>query len=351
MTREAFRLVRFVCYNRPAHALPIPLGLPRWGGGRTKARWLAPLVLLLVVGLVVPATPGPGAVTMLKTARSGARPILIGSRKTAMRQAHAMLDRLGRQVQMTSQSWLATVLRVRQFQVTSGIRDIGQESPLAKRGPLTRRKLLGRGSRRSAARPRAASRPARARSAGVVYLSFDDGPDPTWTPKILAMLARYRARATFFVLGRSVATWPWLVRREVAAGHRVGNHTWNHRRLPGLGGGGLAAEVGATSRVIGRASGARVRCLRPPYGVVDAASAARVRGLGLRLVLWDVDSNDYLRPGAGVIAARVLGRVRSGDVVLFHDGGGDRSQTVAALDQVLAALSARGFRFGAMCRG
>jgi hypothetical protein len=124
----------------------------------------------------------------------------------------------------------------------------------------------------------------------------------------------------------------------------------NHRRLPGLGGGGLAAEVGATSRVIGRASGARVRCLRPPYGV-DAASAAQVRRLGLRLVLWDVDSNDYLRPGAGVIAARVLGRLRSGDVVLFHDGGGDRSQTVAALDQVLAALSARGFRFSAMCRG
>jgi peptidoglycan/xylan/chitin deacetylase (PgdA/CDA1 family) len=346
-----------VCYNRPAHALFIPLGLPRWGGGRTKARWLAPLVLLLVVGLVVLDTPGPGAVTMLKTARSGARPIL-GSRKTAMRQAQAMLDRLGRQVQMTSQSWLATVLQVRQFQVKNGIRDIGQESPLTKRGPLTRRKLLGRGSRRSGARPASAarlraasSRPARARAAGVVYLSFDDGPDPTWTPKILAMLVRYRARATFFVLGRSVATWPWLVRREVAAGHGVGNHTWNHRRLPGLGGGGLAAEVGETSRVIGRASGARVRCLRPPYGVVDAASAARVRGLGLRLVLWDVDSNDYLRPGAGVIAARVLGRVRSGDVVLFHDGGGDRSQTVAALDQVLAALSARGFRFGAMCRG
>jgi peptidoglycan/xylan/chitin deacetylase (PgdA/CDA1 family) len=325
-----------------------------------KARWLAPLVLLLVVGLVVPDTPGPGAVAMLKSARSGGRPMLIGSRKTIMRQAQSMLDRLGRRAQMTIQSWLATVLQARQFQVTDGIRDIGQESLLTKRSPLTRRKLLGRGSRRSAARPapaarpRAASRPARARaagSAGLVYLSFDDGPDPTWTPKILALLARYRAKATFFVLGRSVATWPWLVRREVAAGHGVGNHTWNHRRLPGLGAGGLAAEVEATSRVIGRASGARVRCLRPPYGVVDAASAARVRGLGLRLVLWDVDSNDYLRRGAGVIAARVLGRVRAGDVVLFHDGGGMRSQTVAALDQVLAALSARGFRFGAMCRG
>jgi peptidoglycan/xylan/chitin deacetylase (PgdA/CDA1 family) len=93
-----------------------------------------------------------------------------------------------------------------------------------------------------------------------------------------------------------------------------------------------------------------VRCLRPPYATVDAASAARVRALGLRLVLWDIDTNDWLRPGAGVIAARVLGRVRSGDVVLFHDGGGDRTQTVAALEQVLATLSARGFRFSALCR-
>jgi peptidoglycan-N-acetylglucosamine deacetylase len=67
-------------------------------------------------------------------------------------------------------------------------------------------------------------------------------------------------------------------------------------------------------------------------------------------VLWDVDSNDWRRPGVGVIAGRVLGRVRSGDVVLLHDGGGDRTQTVAALEQVLASLSARGFRFGALCR-
>ena len=120
-----------------------------------------------------------------------------------------------------------------------------------------------------------------------------------------------------------------LVRREPAAGHGVGNHTWSHRRLTGLRGGRLQAEVGATS----------------------AAIAYQARAFGLRLVLWDVDSNDWRRPGAGVIAGRVLSRVRSGDVVLFHDGGGSREQTLAALDQVLSALSARGFRFSALCRG
>jgi peptidoglycan/xylan/chitin deacetylase (PgdA/CDA1 family) len=185
----------------------------------------------------------------------------------------------------------------------------------------------------------------------VVHLTFDDGPTPTWTPRVLELLARYRARATFFVLGRSAAAHPELVRQEFAAGHGVGNHTWSHRRLTGLNGAQLAAEVGATGAAIQRITGAPVRCLRPPFAAVDAASADRVRALGLRLVLWDIDTDDWLRPGTRTIAGRVLGRVRSGDVVLMHDGGGDRSQTMAALEQVLAALSARGFRFDALCRG
>ena len=203
-----------------------------------------------------------------------------------------------------------------------------------------------------ATRPRVVSRPALATvgSAGVVYLTFDDGPAPAWTPRVLELLARYRARATFFVLGRSAAAYPDLVRQEFAAGHGVGNHTWSHRRLTGLTGGQLAAEVGTTSAAIQRATGAPVRCLRPPYAAVDAASADRVRALGLRLVLWDIDTYDWRGPGAGVIAGRVLGRVRPGDVVLMHDGGGNRGQTLAALGQVLATLSAKGFRFGALCR-
>jgi peptidoglycan-N-acetylglucosamine deacetylase len=281
------------------------------------------------------------------------RPILtFGSRGAAVRQAQTLLNRHGYRVPVTGTYWTLTVRQVRRFQVAHGIRNTGQV------GPLTWPKLLAGRGRRPASRAAAAARrapaarpTAAARSAGVVYLTFDDGPTPAYTPRVLALLARHRARATFFVVGRNAATWPGLVRRELAAGHGVGNHTWSHRRLTGLRGGRLRAEVGATSAAIRRATGSGPRCLRPPYGAVDRVSADQVRALGLRLVLWDVDSNDWRRPGVGVIAGRVLSRVRSGDVVLFHDGGGNRVQTLAALDQVLSALSARGFRFSALCRG
>jgi peptidoglycan/xylan/chitin deacetylase (PgdA/CDA1 family) len=282
---------------------------------------------------------------------AASRPVLtFGSRGPLVAEAQRLLGRHGYRVRVTGLYWLQTVRQVRRFQVAHGIRNTGQV------GPLTWPKLLGgRSGPLARATPAAGvARPSRApapRSAGVVYLTFDDGPTPTWTPRVLDLLARYRARATFFVVGRSAATWPGLVRRSYAAGHGVGNHTWSHRRLTGLRGRGLTAEVGATSAVIGRATGARPRCLRPPYGTVDAASVYQARALGLRLTMWDVDPYDWRRPGAGVIAGRVLSRVGSGDVVLLHDGGGDRSQTVAALQQVLASLSARGFRFRALCRG
>jgi peptidoglycan/xylan/chitin deacetylase (PgdA/CDA1 family) len=307
------------------------------GGGRLKARWLAPLLIGAVA--VGPATPLPDAAAVAKAVgpvrpAPAARPVLgLGSRGPTVRQAQSLLNRHGYRVPVTGYYGRVTARQVRRFQAAHGIRGTGQV------GPLTWPKLLGDGSG-----------PAPAGPGGVVYLTFDDGPTPAYTPPILALLARYQALATFFVIGRNAAAHPELVRQEHAAGHGVGNHTWNHRRLNGLEDGRLGAEVDATSAVIGRATGTPVRCLRPPYATVDAASADRARARGLRLVLWDVDSNDWRRPGVAAIAGRVLGRVRSGDVVLLHDGGGDRTQTVAALEQVLASLSARGFRFSALCR-
>jgi peptidoglycan-N-acetylglucosamine deacetylase len=322
-----------------------------------KARWLAALLLsvlvLVLVAHIMP--PRPPAATAVQAARPRpvSRPVLgFGSRGAAVRRAQSLLNRHGYRVPVTGFYGSLTAGQVRRFQAAHGIRTTGQV------GPSTWRGLLGAeagdgaaGGAPAAGQPPAGSpAPAPAGSAGVVYLTFDDGPAPAWTPRVLELLARYRARATFFVLGRSAAAYPELVRQEFAAGHGVGNHTWSHRRLTGLTGEQLAAEVGATSAAIQRATGAPVRCLRPPYAVVDAASADRVRELGLRLVLWDIDTYDWRGPVAGVIAGRVLGRVRSRDVVLMHDGGGDRGQTVAALEQVLATLSAKGFRFGALCR-
>jgi peptidoglycan/xylan/chitin deacetylase (PgdA/CDA1 family) len=265
------------------------------------------------------------------------RPLLtLGSRGGPVRRAQELLNRRGYRVPVTGFYWVLTARQVRRFQVDHGIRNTGQV------GPLTWPVLLGGGGRIAAA--------ARS-SGGVVYLTFDDGPTPAHTPQILALLARYRARATFFVVGRSAVAYPGLVGREFAAGHGVGNHTFTHASLPGLGSGRLEREVGSTNQAIRRATGAPARCLRPPYGAIDSASARRVGAFGLRIVTWTLDSNDWRGLGSGAIAGRVLGRVRSGDVVLMHDGGGNRTQTVAALGTVLSSLSARGFRFAALCRG
>jgi peptidoglycan/xylan/chitin deacetylase (PgdA/CDA1 family) len=334
-----------------------------------RARWLAVLMLpVMVVALLwlvgAAATALPAAMAKLTAATAKptrpsavSKPILVlASRGAAVRRVQTLLNRHRHRVPVTGYYGPRTVRQVRRFQVAHGIRNTGRV------GPRTWLELLGRAGRRPATQSAAKGRPAPARSApapaaaragstGVVYLTFDDGPSPDWTPQVLQLLAHYRAWATFFVLGRSAAAYPELVRRAYAAGHGIGNHTWNHSRLTGLTGARLATEVGATSAAIQGITGAPVRCLRPPYASVDAASAHRIRALGLRLVLWDLDTNDWRRPGVGAIAGRVLGRVGSGDVVLLHDGGGNRSQTLAALQQVLAGLSARGFRFGALCRG
>ena len=323
---------------------------------RSLGALLLPAMVLMLVGLVALVAPAkPPAATAVESTRPRAvsRPILAyGSRGAAVRQIQSLLNRHGYRVPVTGFYAALTARQVRRFQVAHGIRSTG------KVGPLTWGKLLAGGGGRAARHapaarltPTSPTAPAAAGSAGVVYLTFDDGPTPAWTPRMLALLAHYQARATFFVLGRSTAAHPELVRQEFAAGHGVGNHTWSHRRLTNLRGAQLAAEVNATSTAIRQITGAPVRCLRPPFATVDAASAEQVRALGLRLVLWDIDTNDWLRPGTGAIAGRVLGRVRSGDVILMHDGGGNRSQTVVALEQVLATLSARGYRFHALCRG
>jgi peptidoglycan/xylan/chitin deacetylase (PgdA/CDA1 family) len=294
--------------------------------------------MLLASGASVPPAPEAAAVAPAVRPVAARRPVLgLGSRGAAVRRVQSRLRGHGFPVPVTGYYGTVTARQVRRFQAANGIPATG------KVGQLTWPKLLGRPGVQAAA----AVAPA---APGEVYLTFDDGPTPAWTPRVLELLARHRALATFFVVGGNAAAHPELVRQAYAAGHGVGNHTWTHRRLTRLGPGALEAEVGATSAAIQRATGAPVRCLRPPYATVDAASAGRARALGLRLVMWDLDTGDWRRPGAGVIAARVLDRVRPGDVVLLHDGGGDRGQTVAALQRILPSLAARGFRFSPLCR-
>ncbi|MFD8752390.1 polysaccharide deacetylase family protein [Kitasatospora sp. NPDC059577] len=183
----------------------------------------------------------------------------------------------------------------------------------------------------------------------VVYLTFDDGPSPAYTPKVLATLARYGVRATFFEIGQNVAAHPSLTGQVAQQGHSVQNHSWSHPDLRRLSAGAVDSQVSATDRAIRARTDRTPTCLRPPYGAVDGTVRSRAAALGKQVVLWSVDPADWSRPGAAAIRSRVLDHVRPGSVVLLHDGGGDRSQTVAALPTIIATLKARGYTFATLC--
>lgn len=182
----------------------------------------------------------------------------------------------------------------------------------------------------------------------VVYLTFDDGPHASYTLPMLDILSRYDAVATFFVLGVQVQRFPEVLEQVVAGGHLIASHTVNHPSLANLTREEFIGEVVGGDEAIRAVVGDRadpLACLRPPYGAVDARTAPLAAELGKALVLWDVDPQDWRQPGAGQIAAYVLSHASPGAIILMHDGGGGRSQTVAALETVLAELSSRGYEF------
>jgi peptidoglycan-N-acetylglucosamine deacetylase len=178
----------------------------------------------------------------------------------------------------------------------------------------------------------------------LVALTFDDGPSP-YTPGVLGVLQRYHVPATFFVVGEHVAQYPQFVRDEVAAGDEIGNHTYNHVDLEWLANVGVDQQISATQRAIWQTAHVHPVWLRPPYGAVDARITEDAGLLGLHTVLWSVDPRDWTDPGAGAIAWRVLTAVRPGSIVILHDGGGYRAETVQALPLIIGVLLRRGYRF------
>ncbi len=194
--------------------------------------------------------------------------------------------------------------------------------------------------------PPAAAAPAqKALPAKYVVLTFDDGPDPVYTPLILDVLAKYDAKATFFEVGRNVVKHPALTKRIHAAGHSVQNHTWTHADLRPLSAASFRQQITPTDEAIRAQTGLTPACLRPPYGGMNPTVTKRAKALGKDLVVWDTDSRDWTRPGTAAIVKRVLAGVKNGSVILMHDGGGNRSQTVAALPAILHTLKARGYGF------
>ena len=180
--------------------------------------------------------------------------------------------------------------------------------------------------------------------AGTVYLTFDDGPHPTWTPRVLAVLKKYGVKAVFFEVGQNVATYPSLTRSLRSAGMLIGNHTWSHPDLTTL----STSVVGSQLNRMETALGYRPRCVRPPYGATSSRIATIIANRGQRQILWTVDPRDWSRPGTWTIVTRVLTAVRPGARILLHDGGGDRSQTMAAVDLLIPRLRERGYVVGLM---
>jgi peptidoglycan/xylan/chitin deacetylase (PgdA/CDA1 family) len=184
---------------------------------------------------------------------------------------------------------------------------------------------------------------------GAVALTFDDGPSPDSTPRVLAVLAEHGAKATFFAVGRQAAAYPDVIRQLVASGNAIGNHTWDHMLLPGLTESAFSEQVDNTSDLLSRVAGQPVRCVRPPAGKHDASVDRRLARRGLAEVLWSVDSGDWKMPGPDAIASRVLSRLRPDAVILLHDAGPEADQTLAALPRILDGISRRGLRFATIC--
>jgi peptidoglycan-N-acetylglucosamine deacetylase len=182
-----------------------------------------------------------------------------------------------------------------------------------------------------------------------VALTFDDGPDPEWTPKILDILKAANAKAAFFLVGANAEKYPGLVRRIVNEGHEIGNHTYYHPNLALAWPEHVRLELNATQLLIETITGRATTLFRPPYAADTQPSQMSelmplqiAQELSYLVVLENIDPQDWARPGADIILQRVKQQRRDGSIILLHDAGGDRSQTVAALPKILDWLHTRG---------
>jgi peptidoglycan/xylan/chitin deacetylase (PgdA/CDA1 family) len=172
----------------------------------------------------------------------------------------------------------------------------------------------------------------------IVALTFDDGPSE-YTPGFLDVLRRKHVPGTFFEIGQEMAGRESTMRRILREGDEIGNHTMHHTEFPSYG------DIAPTTSLIASITHFRPCLFRPPGGAVDSAVIAAAGADGLRTVTWDVDPTDWSTPGTAAIYSRVVGATQPGSIVLMHDGGGDRSETLAALPSIIDTLRARGYRF------
>ncbi len=175
-----------------------------------------------------------------------------------------------------------------------------------------------------------------------IAMSFDDGPSPSLTPRLLDILKQRGIKVTFFVIGQNVEHAPGIVARAAAEGHEIGNHTWDHPALTKLSDARVQEEVNNTSDAIFKAIGKKPTLLRPPYGAVNPRVHRLIDQDGMKVVLWSVDPNDWKRPGSAVVERRILAGAKPGAIILSHD---IHPGTIEAMPATLDALLAKGYKF------
>jgi peptidoglycan/xylan/chitin deacetylase (PgdA/CDA1 family) len=193
----------------------------------------------------------------------------------------------------------------------------------------------------------------------LIALTFDDGPTALYTPLVLDTLAQHKVRATFFMIGEQVLAHPNLTRQVAEAGHAIGNHTFRHPALVGLGVGAVADEMRRCQRALRDHANVNTRFMRPPFGLRDTTAHWVLRGLGYQIINWSVSGDDWRADAtAESIANTVLSAAQPGSIVLLHDGcgavpgqiaandsGTDRTPTVQALPHIILSLRKIGYRF------
>jgi peptidoglycan/xylan/chitin deacetylase (PgdA/CDA1 family) len=176
-----------------------------------------------------------------------------------------------------------------------------------------------------------------------IAMTFDDGPSPETTPRLLDILKQRNIKATFFMIGQNAERNPAIVKRILAEGHEIGNHSWTHPQLSKLPDDRVTEEINKTQSAIKDASGYTPVLMRPPYGAITARQKEWIeKQFSLSVIIWSVDPFDWKRPGASVIEQRILAGARPGAIVLSHD---IHKQTVDAMPATLDALAAKGFKF------
>ena len=179
----------------------------------------------------------------------------------------------------------------------------------------------------------------------AIALTIDDGPDPVYTPQVLRILHKYQVTATFSMIGLHVAAYPQLARMVAEAGHRIANHTWTHADLARMPAHLVHSELARASHAIHAATGVQPGLFRAPYGSWSAAVISQCEHMRMVPLDWSVDPRDWAQPGTRSIIRTIMDNTQPGSIILEHDGGGNRSQTVAALRVVLPRLLHEGYHF------